>query len=155
MPQFFEKSSRFPENLFQSESIENVWNFHWLSRKNRPISQTEGFFENTYYCFSEEPMLFLLALKWKLSEKTFSNVKTKTNSSVAVKVTERSNHSFLLYTWWIKFFKTFVRIDCVAVGKTSEAANFVFQWIFPVKYKFCHVSIVKEVKSPYFLKFSK
>ena len=65
-------------------------------------------------------MPFLLALKWKLSEKAFSNVKTKTNSSFAVKVTERSNHSFLLSIWWI----------CVNILKTSEAANLVFQWIF-------------------------
>ena len=36
--QFFEKGFRFPENLFQSESIENVWNFHLLSHKNMPIS---------------------------------------------------------------------------------------------------------------------
>ena len=35
----------------------------------------------------------------------FSNVKTKINSSFAVKVTERSNHSFLLSTWWITFFR--------------------------------------------------
>ena len=54
-----------------------------------PISQTEGYFENLCYLFLEEPMLFLLALKWKLQEKVFSNVKTKTNSSFAVKVTER------------------------------------------------------------------
>ena len=27
------------------------------------ISQTEGYFENPYYRFLEEPMLFLLALK--------------------------------------------------------------------------------------------
>ena len=30
------------------------------------ISQTEGYFENPYYHFLEEPMLFLLALKCKL-----------------------------------------------------------------------------------------
>ena len=42
-------------------------------------------------------MLFMLALKWKLSEKAFSNVKTKTSSNFVVKVTERSNHSFLLF----------------------------------------------------------
>ena len=35
----------------------------------------------------------------------FSNVKTKTNSSFAVEVTERSNHSFLMSTWWIMFFR--------------------------------------------------
>ena len=61
------------------------------------ISQTEGYFENPWYRCLEEPMVFLLALKWKL-RKTFSNVKTKTNSGFAVKVTERSNHSFVLYT---------------------------------------------------------
>ena len=46
--QFFEKGFQFPENLFQSQSIENIWNFHWLSHKNMPISQTEGYFENPY-----------------------------------------------------------------------------------------------------------
>ena len=30
------------------------------------ISQKEGYFENPKYSFLEEPMLFLLALKWKL-----------------------------------------------------------------------------------------
>ena len=30
------------------------------------ISQTEGYFENPWYRFLEEPMLFLLALKCKL-----------------------------------------------------------------------------------------
>ena len=30
--QFFGKGFRFPENLFQSYSIENVQNFHWLSQ---------------------------------------------------------------------------------------------------------------------------
>ena len=44
--QLFEKDFRFPENLFQSQSIENVQNFYWLSRKNMTISQTEGYFEN-------------------------------------------------------------------------------------------------------------
>ena len=34
-----------------------------------------------------------------------SNVKTKTNSNFAVKVTERSNHSILLSIWWITFFR--------------------------------------------------
>ena len=42
-----------------------------------PISKTEGYLENPWYSFLEEPMLFLLALKWKLLTKAFSNVKTK------------------------------------------------------------------------------
>ena len=44
--QFFEKGFRFPENLFQSYSIENVQNFHWLSHKNLPMFQTEDYCEN-------------------------------------------------------------------------------------------------------------
>ena len=43
---FLKKFLVFSENLFQSNDIENVQNFHWLSRKNMPISQTEGCFEN-------------------------------------------------------------------------------------------------------------
>ena len=43
---FFELGFHFLANLFQSSSIENVWNFHWLSPKNMPISQTEDYFEN-------------------------------------------------------------------------------------------------------------
>ena len=31
-----------------------------------PISQMEGYFENSQYRFLEESMLCLLALKWKL-----------------------------------------------------------------------------------------
>ena len=31
-----------------------------------PTSEREGYFENPSYCFLEEPMLFLLALKQKL-----------------------------------------------------------------------------------------
>ena len=80
------------------------------------------------------------------------NVKTKTNSSFAVKATERSNHSLLLPIWWTRFSGI-----CAIMGlkdlnwlckhmKTSEAANLVFQWIFllnSVKAEVFHVSIVK------------
>ena len=38
-------------------------------------------------------------------KKAFSNVKVKTSPSFAVKLAERSNHSFLLSIWWITFFK--------------------------------------------------
>ena len=44
--QFFEKGFYFPENLFQSQRIENVQHLHWLSRENMPISEIEGYFEN-------------------------------------------------------------------------------------------------------------
>ena len=43
---FFEKGFYFSENSFQSESIENVQNFQWLSHKYMPISQTKGYFES-------------------------------------------------------------------------------------------------------------
>ena len=66
MLQIFDNGFRFPENLFQSYSIENVENFPWLSHKNMLISQAEGYFENPYYRFLDEPILFLLALKWNL-----------------------------------------------------------------------------------------
>ena len=69
------------------------------------ISQTEGYFKNPKYRFLEESMLFLLSLKWNLCEKAFSSVKTKTNPHFVVKLSERSNHSFLLSVWWITFFK--------------------------------------------------
>ena len=62
-----------------------------------PISQTEGYFENTYHRFLEEHMLFLLALKWNLKENAFSSVKTKTNPNFALKLAGRSNRSFLLF----------------------------------------------------------
>ena len=35
-----------------------------------PITQTESNFENLFHCFLEEPMLFLLALKWKAKRET-------------------------------------------------------------------------------------
>ena len=44
--QFFEKDFCFSKDLFQSSSIKDVQNFQWLSGKNMPISQTEGYFEN-------------------------------------------------------------------------------------------------------------
>ena len=51
---------------FKVKSIENVQNFHWLSHKSKLISQAEGYFENPWYIFLEEPMLFLLLLKRNL-----------------------------------------------------------------------------------------
>ena len=55
--QFFEKGFRFSGNWFQSENIEKVQNFHWLSYKNMLIAKMGFYFENPY-C-----MLFLLASK--------------------------------------------------------------------------------------------
>ena len=61
------------------------------------ISQMEGSFEN--------PMLFLLALKWNLYEKAFPCIKTKTNfCSKPCWNAEISNYLFIS-NWWITFFK--------------------------------------------------
>ena len=46
-----------------------------------------------------------VGFKMKTLRKEFSIVKTKTKSSFAVKVSKRSNHSFLLSVWWIIFFR--------------------------------------------------
>ena len=53
--QFFEKGFSSPPK--------NVQNYQWLSRKNMLICQMESYFENTWYCFLEEPMILLLVLK--------------------------------------------------------------------------------------------
>ena len=42
-----------------------------------PISQTEGYFENPLYRVLEEPMFFLLALKWNLQKKRFPVLRQK------------------------------------------------------------------------------
>ena len=42
-----------------------------------PISQTEGYFENPYYCILEEHMLFLLPLKKNSKKKCFRMLRQK------------------------------------------------------------------------------
>ena len=59
--QFFMKI--FSENLSQIQGIENIQNFLWLSHKNMPISETEGYSKNPFYCFLEKHKVFLLVLK--------------------------------------------------------------------------------------------
>ena len=55
------KGFRFPESLSQSENIENIQTFQWLSCKN--ISKEQLFRKSPSL---EKSMLFLLALKWNL-----------------------------------------------------------------------------------------
>ena len=67
------------------------------------ISQMEGYFKNPLFHFLEEPVLFLLALKWNLQEKAFSCVKTKTNSVLAGNIAEmlkEATISFFLIDEW-------------------------------------------------------
>ena len=73
--QFFENVFRFPDNLFQSESIENVQGFHWLSHKNLPISQREDYYKSLVTVL-EEAMSFLLVLKTS-KKKSFGVLKQK------------------------------------------------------------------------------
>ena len=68
--------------------------FQWLSNKNMRISQTEGYFENPWYRFLEEPMLLLLALKWNLCGKAFFCVEAKTNPNIAVKLLKEATVHF-------------------------------------------------------------
>ena len=52
----------------------------WFSHKNMSTTQTENYFENPLVMFLEEPMLFLLALKWNLQEKQCSYVNPLTTN---------------------------------------------------------------------------
>ena len=95
-----------------------------------PISQTKGYFENPYYHFLEEPMLFLVAFKMK---PPCSSFKTKTNPYFAVKLTERGNHSFLLSIWWMTFLMECVELNwlCKHAKKfrSSQAAILVLNYV--------------------------
>ena len=84
-----------------------------MSLKNMLISQTEGYFENLYYRFLEEPMLLVLNLKWNLKEKIFSCIKTKINSNFAIAVAERSNHQFSFYLMDHLFQTPDVTMECM------------------------------------------
>ena len=54
-----------------------------------PADLSNGeFFKKSLVLFLEDSMLFLLALKWKLQEKRFIRVETKTNSNFAVNLVE-------------------------------------------------------------------
>ena len=129
-----------------------------------PISQTESYLENTKYLFLEESLIFLLTLKWKHKEKAFWSVKTKTNSSFAVKVTGKSNHSFYC------LFDESRSSDICTIMELKElnwlckhtenvkSSQPCIQWILvlnQVKHKFFHVSIVNRLCKQEFADVSK
>ena len=64
-----------------------------------------GLFWKSLAPLFRRPYGLSVGFKVKTLKKAFSNVKTKTNSNFAAKVTERSNHSFLLSIWWFTFFR--------------------------------------------------
>ena len=63
---FSKKVFVFQKTCFKVKVLKTFKILHWLSHKNMRISQTEGYFENPWYRFLEEPMLFPLVLKWNL-----------------------------------------------------------------------------------------
>ena len=70
--QFFEKGFRFPEICFKVKILKTFETFTDCHIKTcRPPISTEGYFENPKYRFLEEPMFFLLALKWNSKKKRF------------------------------------------------------------------------------------
>ena len=93
-PVFLKRFSFF-RNVFSK--LEYWKHFQLLLHKSMPISQTEGCFESSLYRFSEEPMLFLLALNWNLQDKAFFCVKIKTNTNFLKKLSKMSNRSFFVY----------------------------------------------------------
>ena len=62
-PIFLKMVFIFLKICFKVKVLKMFFNFQWLSHKNTPVSQTEGYFENPWYRFLEESMLFMLALK--------------------------------------------------------------------------------------------
>ena len=60
---FLEKVFVFQKICFKVKVLKTFQTFNGCHRKKKPIPQTEGYFESPLYRFSEEPMLFLLALK--------------------------------------------------------------------------------------------
>ena len=93
VPQFFKTGFRFLKKIcfkfevFKTVKISSDFNIKTCrSRKRRAIQK------NPYYCFLEEPKVFLLTLKENLYKKTFSTAKTKAISYFAVKFVERSSY---------------------------------------------------------------
>ena len=126
--QFFEKHFHFPENLNES--------YYANLSYGRLLWKSLVLFFRRLYALS-------VGFEMKTLKKVFSNVKTKTNSNFAVKVTERSRQSHFSDIPMIMEFK---ELNCVNIWKMSEAVNLALQWIFvlnSVKHKSFPVSIVK------------
>ena len=70
-----------------------------------PIAQTEGYFESPWYCFLEEPMLFLLAWKWNLWAKK----------------SEAAKQSFL---YWIESFPVSIVKRNAELGQFKTAVDY-------------------------------
>ena len=93
--QFFEKGFHFPENLFQSWSIENVQNF--ISKKSRSLKRRAYF-----------KILHLCSFCWLQNEtsnkKYFcKKVLRQKGTQIPIKPVDKGNCSFLPWIWWIIF----------------------------------------------------
>ena len=71
-----------------------------------------GLFRKSLVPFFRRTYVLSAGFKIKtLRKKCFRMLRKKTNSSFAVKVTERSSHSFLLCIWWITFLDTYTIME--------------------------------------------
>ena len=95
--------------VFQSQSIEIVQNFQWLSHESMPISQMEGYFKNPYLLkpFFRWTYALSVGFKMKPLRKSIVQCEDKDQLSFCQKPcwnAERSNHLFIS-NWSIAFFK--------------------------------------------------
>ena len=98
-PVFWKRFS-FSENRFQILSIKIVQNFHWLSHKNMPISQTEGYFQNPLYHFFRS--IYALSVGFKMKPLRKSVFK---NQPIFCRKTCWKKQWFIFTAWCITFFK--------------------------------------------------
>ena len=127
------KSSQFPPTVTQEHADLSSVGLFWKS--------LVPFFRRTYALSA--------GFKTKLLRKAFSSVKTKANSNFALKLAERSNHSFLLSIWWITFFKHlysyYMIMECIElnwlckhlkkVQPSSHSCTELRKTVFPCEYR--------------------
>ena len=107
--------------------------------KQRPILKIPRIVFRSIYFLS-------VGFKTKTLRKSFFIVKTKTNPNFAVKLAERSNHSFLLSIWWITFFKHMysLTIECIRL-------NWLCKYIKKVWSSQAAILVLNLVKHSFFL----
>ena len=116
------------------------------------ISPTEGYFENSWCCFLEEPMLSV-GLKMKLLRKTFPVF------LFCLKTCQKGQPS-IFTIWWITFFTVlimeFIELNWlykhIKKIRSSQPAIPALNW---VKYQSLPVSIVKRAAFHFAQKHSK
>ena len=94
-----------------SERPYSKWKYWklWLS-KHANLSNGRLFLKSLLPFFGRTYARYA-GYKMKPLKKSFSSVKTKTNLISAIKLAEKSKHSFLLSIWWITFFKFYISVE--------------------------------------------